>query len=47
MTISHLIRLALALGIIGSITLTYYTIVVRHDFEIFVNPDGLPELEEE
>ena len=43
---SRIIKIALALGILGSIALTYFTIVVQRDFEIFVNPDGLPELEE-
>ena len=43
---SRIIKLALAIGIIGSIALTYHTMVIQRDFEIFVNPDGLPELEE-
>lgn len=44
--LSLTIRFATAFLIIGSILLTYNTMVVRHDYQVFTHPDG-PEIEEE
>jgi len=44
--ISAFIKIALALGILASIGITYQSKIVNEDFEVFTNPDGLPELDE-
>lgn len=45
MTRSTCIKAVLAIGIICSIVLSFYTKIVQEDFDVFINPDGLPELE--
>lgn len=43
---SLLLKLFLVAGILLSIFATYYIMIVRGDFVIFENPDGVPTLEE-
>jgi len=44
--ISITLRVIIVLSIFFSIILTYNTMIVRHDYEVFTNPGG-PELDEE
>lgn len=43
---SKIVKIILLLGIIFSIAVTYYVMIVQKDFKVFTNPDGLPELDE-
>lgn len=43
--ISVAIRVLTGILIIASIIITYRTMIVNHDYEVFTNPDG-PDLEE-
>lgn len=43
----NLIKAALLSGVIFSILVCYYVMIVKEDYEIFFNDDGLPLLDDE
>lgn len=46
MTPSAAIKILWTWGVLLSIAMSYYVMVEKQNFEVLVNPDGLPELEE-
>lgn len=46
MTPSTIVKILWTWGVVLSIGMSYYVMVEKQDFEVLVNPDGLPELEE-
>ena len=47
MNSESLIKIILLLGVVFSIVVCYYVMLVREDYEVFYNDDGLPLLDEE
>lgn len=47
MSKENLIKISLFIGVLFSISVCYYVMIVLEDYEIFFNEDGLPTLEKD